>query len=217
MKTLYKLTDQNNKTHSDTLWGPGVKHIATGKDYFLCTKDLIHAYEDPLLAMFISPIHVKYMGLKLWKAKTTCKKIVREDQLKCGVKSLTTIKEIPLPVITTTQRIAFGILCAKKVCSDIKWNKWADKWLSGEDRSIESARAAYYVGAANAAYAANDARDAACAAARAAACAAEYAAEYATKYAAEYAAWYASCAAARAAAYQTTIDLKEIAKEAMKY
>jgi hypothetical protein len=170
MKTLYKLTDQNNKTHNETLWGPGVKRKATGKRYELCSDGLIHAYEDPLLAVFISPLHVNYSNPKLWKAKTTCKKIVR-DGTKVGVKSLTTLHEIPLPIVTTTQRIAFGILCAKKVCSDTKWNKWADKWLSGEDRSKESAK---------------------------------YAAAVAYN-------------AARVAANATSVDLKEIAKEAMKY
>jgi hypothetical protein len=208
MKTLYKLTDQDNKTRSDTLWGPGVKHTATGDSYSLCTNDLIHAYEDPLLAVFISPLHVNYSNPKLWKAKTTCKKIVRDGQMKCGVKSLTTLHEIPLPVVTLTQRVAFGILCAKKVCSDTKWNKWADKWLSGEDRSVESAKYA-------AAVAYNAAR---------VACAA-YAAYYAAYYAANaacYAACYAAVAyhaadAAGAAYNATSVDLKEIAREAMKY
>jgi hypothetical protein len=196
MKTLYKLTDQNNKTHNETLWGPGVKRKATGKRYELCSDGLIHAYEDPLLAVFISPLHVNYSNPKLWKAKTTCKKIVR-DGTKVGVKSLTTIHEIPLPVVTLTQRIAFGILCAKKVCSDTKWNKWADKWLSGEDRSVESADAA------RAAYAAWHAAGAAWHAAGAA---------YYTANASN-AAWYA----AGAAEYAAGADLKEIAREAMKY
>jgi hypothetical protein len=206
MKTLYKLTDQNNKTRSDTLWGPDVKHTATGKGYSLCSDGLIHAYEDPLLAVFISPLHVNYSNPKLWKAKTTCKKIVRDGQMKCGVKSLTTIHEIPLPVVTTTQRIAFGILCAKKVCSDIKWNVWVDKWLSGEDRSVESAGAAEYA----AGYDASAARDAA----EYAAGAAWYAAGAARVAANAAGACYAACYAAK---YAANIDLKEIAKEAMRY
>jgi hypothetical protein len=199
MKTLYKLTDQNNKTHNETLWGPGVKRKATGKGYELCSDGLIHAYEDPLLAVFISPLHVNCTYSKLWKAKTTCKKIVR-DGTKVGVKSLTTLHEIPLPIVTTTQRVAFGILCAKKICSDPTWNEWANKWLSGEDRSA-AARAAYRA-AADAAYAARAASNAASAA----------------KYAAaSNAAWYAADAAEAAWYASATIDLKEIAREAMKY
>jgi hypothetical protein len=46
----------------------------------------------------------------------------------------------PLPKITEAQKIAFGILSAKEVFKDKLWNSWADKWLSGEDRSKGSAR-----------------------------------------------------------------------------
>jgi len=47
------------------------------------------------------------------------------------------------PVITNEQRIEISIRIAKLVCSDIKWNAWADKWLSGEDRTKSSAAAHY--------------------------------------------------------------------------
>jgi hypothetical protein len=33
-------------------------------------------------------------------------------------------------------------LCAKKVYKGVAWNLWADKWLSGEDRSKSAAYAA---------------------------------------------------------------------------
>jgi hypothetical protein len=205
MKTLYKITNQYNKTHNNTLWGPGVKHTATGKDYYLCSDGLIHAYEDPLLAMFLYPIHVTFQNLKLWEAKTTCKKIV-SDGAKVGVKSLTTLHEIPLPVVTLTQRVAFAILCAKKVCSDIRWYNWADKWLSGEDRRIESAHVA------SAAYPAVDA-----------AYYAANAAYYASYYAANAANGAAKAAeyGARAASYANdsyyAMNLKKIVKKAMRY
>ena len=40
---------------------------------------------------------------------------------------------------TTTQRVAFGLLCAMEVCADKEWRTWAENWLNGKDRSIESA------------------------------------------------------------------------------
>ena len=94
-----------------------------------------------------------------------------------------------MPEVTSTQKIAFGILCAKEVCENEAWNEWADKWLSGEDRTKESAAvdAAAYYAATAAAYAA---RDGAYYAARAAAYAAT-AAAYAAR-AAAYAAWAAA-------------------------
>lgn len=37
-----------------------------------------------------------------------------DGQLKCGCKTLTTVREIPLPAITTEMRVRFAILCAKE-------------------------------------------------------------------------------------------------------
>lgn len=60
----------------------------------------------------------------------------------------------------------FAILCAKRVYKEVSWVSWADKWLSGEDRSVAAARAAARAAAAAAAaYAAADAYAAAYAAA----------------------------------------------------
>jgi hypothetical protein len=92
-------------------------------------------------------------------------------------------------------RVRFAILCAKEVCADLPWNAWADKWLSGEDRSEAAAGAA-----AEAAWAARAAR-----AARAAEAAAAWAARAA--YAAQ-----AAAEAARAAGHG--IDIFDIAEKA---
>src|SRR3990172_3470109 len=142
----YKLTSQDNKTTNNTLWGEGVTHKATGKGKKLCTNDVIHVYSHPLLAVLFNPVHANIDNPKLWECETS--KPVNQDALKIGVKSCTTIREIPLPLITSEQKVKFAILCAKQVYKDKKWNKWADKWLSGEDRTNAAANAA-----ANAAYA----------------------------------------------------------------
>jgi hypothetical protein len=125
---------------------------------------------------------------------------------------LTTVRELPLPEVSDTQRIAFGILCAKEVCKHKAWNAWADKWLSGEDRTKASACAAS-VAAYAAEYDASFAADVAFAADYAAAYAASRA-TYAAYAAAAYAA--ASFAAAFAAA-AAKINFVEIAEKAMNY
>jgi hypothetical protein len=68
--------------------------------------------------------------------------VAREGDVKCGVKTLTTLEEIKLPILTTNQMIVVGILAAKEICKDAAWNMWADLWLSGEDRSKKTAKAA---------------------------------------------------------------------------
>jgi hypothetical protein len=192
MIKLYKLTDKDGQTRGGMQWGPGVSHSGTGEGE-LCGWGWIHAYEHPLIAVLMNPIHAKFQTPRLWEAEGEI--AIRDGQIKCGCKTLTTIGEIPLPAITTEMRVRFAILCAKEVCADLSWNAWADRWLSGEDRSAEAAWAwAAAAWAARAARAARAAEAAAAAAARSA-------------YAAE-----AAAAAARAAGHG--IDIFDIAEKA---
>ena len=209
MAKLYKLTDENGMTQGGTQWGPGVTHSGTGEGG-LCGPGYIHAYEHPLLAALLNPVHAGFQNPRLWEAAGEI--ALRDGQLKCGCVSLTTVREIPLPVITTEQRVRFAILCAKTVCGDEKWNKWADDWLSGKDRSqsaAESAARAAMAAEAAAAWAAESAESAAWAAAQAAAWAAESAES------AETVAARAAESAARSAAWAADCDLASIAEKAV--
>ena len=138
MITLYKLTDSCGKTHNGTQWWPGVSHSGTG-DGGLCGPGWIHAYEHPLIAVLLNPIHAIFQNPRLWEAEGEVG--LRDGQIKCGCKTLTTVREIPLPAVTTEMRVRFAILCAKEVCADFSWNAWADRWLSGEDRTQAAAEA----------------------------------------------------------------------------
>lgn len=100
----------------------------------------IHAYEHPLLAALLNPAHADFSNPRLWEAKGRVTK--RDGQLKCGCRSLTTVREVDLPKVTTIQRVAFGIYCALEVYSKPTFVKWANKWLRGEDRTEKAARAA---------------------------------------------------------------------------
>jgi len=228
MSTLYKLTDGDGKTRNGTRWGPGVSHSGTGEGG-LCGSGWIHAYEHPLIAVLLNPIHADFKSPRLWEADGEI--AIRDGQLKCGCATLTTIREIPLPEITTEMWIRFAILCTKEASTAAvgeawkAWNVWADKWLSGEDRSAAAAAAAAEaatsaVGPARAAYdAAAWAAEAAEAAEAVAAGAARasWAAEAAEAVAAG-AAWAAEAAAS--AAYRSTraaccgMDLVAIAEKA---
>ena len=246
---VYKLTNQDNKTLNDMLWGDNVSHETSG-DGELCGPVWLHAYTDKLLAVFLNPIHGRFKNPKLWIAFGNGKR--KDDNgLKVGFTTLTTGKEVPLPVVNLTQHIAFGILCVLEFYTDKDFTTWAEKWLSGKCRSVESANVAYAAFAAADAGAASDAvgvANAALAAAYAAyaanaALAAAYAAyaAYAANVAADAAAAanvanvaadadaaaaavYAANSAANAAAYAAyaantkhkNIDLKKIAKKAMK-
>ncbi|MFZ1703670.1 MAG: hypothetical protein WAT79_04955, partial [Saprospiraceae bacterium] len=136
MTTLYKLTDENGYTSAGRdnacLWGEGVSHSGTGEGD-LYGPGWMHAYEHPLLALVLNPIHGDIVNPRLWIAEGQIAK--REGQMKVGCKTLTTLHEIPLPVISTAARVRFAILCAKAVYTEPSWTAWADGWLSGEDRT----------------------------------------------------------------------------------
>lgn len=173
----YKLLTQEMTSYNNTKWKLNETITIEKEGNEMCTDRVLHCYNHPLLAVIFNPIHTKIKNPLLYEISVD--KIVASDGLKFASKSQTLVKEISLPEISMEQRIEFGIRVAKLVCKEEKWNLWADKWLNGEDRSKESAEAAYNAAAATyfVAYAA----------ANAAANAAAFAASYANAFAACYA------------------------------
>jgi len=147
----YKLLSKEMTSYKDTKWEIGIPIKIEKTGNTMCSDEVLHCYNHPLLAVFLNPIHVNIKEPKLFEIEVD--KIVNDDGLKFASKSQTLINEIPLPEISSEQRIEIGIKIAKIVFKDEKWNEWADKWLSGEDRSITAAdtaanAAALYVNAA---------------------------------------------------------------------
>ena len=140
MTTLYKLTDQSHETYGATKWGPGVTHTASGEGD-LCGPGWLHAYTDPLLAIALNPVHANIQPPVLWRAEG---KVGKDDRgLKVGCTSLTTIKVIELPVIQPTALVHWVILCARAtIPQPASWERWADGWISGADRTKKAAKAA---------------------------------------------------------------------------
>jgi len=133
----YKLTDQNIQTLNGFQWKLGEEKTASGEGG-LCSSGWLHCYTHPLLAVLLNPIHANISKPLLFEAEVSGK--MKDDSgLKQGFTSMTLIKQLDLPKISATQKVAFAILCAKKVSKSKGWSEWADKWLSGEDRSQEAA------------------------------------------------------------------------------
>jgi hypothetical protein len=145
----YKFTSSNKTTYNNCKWilNRWKKTDGIGK---LCGPGWLHCYDDPLLAELHNPVHGEYpKDALLWKVEVDGKEL-RDGQMKCGWTKMQLVKQIKRKYPTDIQRIAYGILCAKAVYKDKQWNKWANDWLSGKDRSEKAAYAAY---AADAAYA----------------------------------------------------------------
>ena len=136
MTRLFKLTKSNDRTYGGMQWGEGVEHTASGEGG-LCSSGWLHAYEDPLLAIFLNPAHAWFDEPHLWEADGDVG--ATDYGLKVGCTRLRTLRQIPPPNVTLPQRIRFAILCAQKICDDPAWNTWANQWLSEMDRSRNSA------------------------------------------------------------------------------
>jgi hypothetical protein len=221
-KILYKLTDQNMQTHRGCQWVLGEKKTTSGEGD-LCGPGWLHCYADPLLAVLLNPIHADYKNPRLFRARVG-RKSKHDHGLKSGYTKMTLIEEIPVPAISTAQRVRFAILCAMKVYQDPGFVQWGETWLSGKDRSAEAAEAAAEAAwaAGAAAWAAAWAAEAAEAAAWAAAWEAEAAGAAAWVARAPEAAWEAEAAGAARAAWvaawaaEAEIDLISIAHEAVE-
>ena len=139
MTTYYKLTTQNNRSaHGDLTWGEGITHSVAGP--LVLSKNGIHVYTDPVLALFLNPIDANITTPVVWT--WVAEGDHTEGQLKIAVQQFTTIRIVEVQSPTLPQRVTFGILAALEVYREPRFLEWTEKWLSGQDRSRASARAA---------------------------------------------------------------------------
>ena len=196
MPTIYKMTTKTMTTHNDTEWAIG-EWMETSGAGELCSEGWLHAYTDPLLAVFLNSIHANIQNPRLFRGLGDG--LFKDDSgLKVGYNRMVILEEMVLPSVTLINRVSFGILCAKSVTADKKWNQWADNWLSGKNRTKAAMDTAWAAWAAAEEYAAMDA--------------AEYAAAEDSASSARYAA-----EAAKYAVRSSIIDLIAIANTAMTY
>lgn len=108
---LYRLTDQECRTRRGRLlFGPNVTQEVIGP--LVPALRGLHAYPHPLLAVFLDPAHAGYGENALcWELDDDCGEvIVQWDKVVC--RKQTTLRTIPLPTITPTQRVSIARRCA---------------------------------------------------------------------------------------------------------
>lgn len=127
-RTLYKLTDEFCATFGGTFWELREWREASGKGN-LCSRGWLHAYESPLVAVLMNPVHANFTAPLLFEAEGQGA-FLDDNGLKCGVQWLRIMKQIPLPIITPKQRARVAIQCAKLVSKNKRWLAWACAWLA---------------------------------------------------------------------------------------
>jgi hypothetical protein len=141
MTTLYKLVDENWNTRNEMEWAIGQTNRAIGPGSALCTRGVLRAYTHPLLAVLMNPIHSNFKHPVLLEVVSG--EVVAHDGIEVGAKDMTSARILPLPEVTTEQRVRYAIYCALSVRTDPGFAAWADNWLSGADRSPGAAGAAW--------------------------------------------------------------------------
>ena len=140
----YKITDRNGQTCHENIicqWGEGITNTATGDGNGLCTDGFIHFYPDKYTAVFMNPIHGRYDPAQMRMFECEAEEpIIFDFSLKCGAKTVTTIREIEVPTLTLEQRIEIGIRSAMTVNKKPNFVSWAERWLDESDRTAKSAR-----------------------------------------------------------------------------
>ena len=132
---VYKLTNPDMTTYGGCKWELGVSKETTGLGN-LCSSGWLHYYDDANLAIIMNPIHAHIKHPRLFKARA--KGEHKSDMgLKYGCTNLTLIKELEVPEISDLHKIAFAILCIRRVCKEPSRMAWSKDYLSGKDRTTK--------------------------------------------------------------------------------
>lgn len=131
----YLPTDSDGRDWLNREWGPDKSHTTDNENH------RPHTYHDPLTAVLLAPAFEEYPAFTVGKLFTAEGTRSDNDLLRPGWFSLKTLSEVPIPDVTETQRITFGIVCALNVVTQPDFCRWAFDWLSGKDRTPESAGA----------------------------------------------------------------------------
>ena len=139
MTTVYKLTRPDLTTHAGYQWALGERRTFPGTGS-LCARGWAHAYTSPALALFLNSVHAQYVPCRLFEGEG---RIGATDHgLKVGCSELMLTRELPVPEVTSEQRVTFATHCALAVYTATPFVAWAEGWLSGQDRSAQAAQAA---------------------------------------------------------------------------
>lgn len=133
---LYFLADQQGHLADNRVLecGKFKQAIGSDKDPLAHYKGPIHT--SPLVAALTHPDSVngdtnKMFEVNRWKVSVDAS----------NPKAYTVVKEVAVPTVTIGQKVAFVVATVREIYHDADFQKWADDWLSGKDRTTAAAKA----------------------------------------------------------------------------
>lgn len=111
-------------------------------------KQKIGSDGDPL-ARYSGPVHTSALVAALTHPDSVSgdsNKMFEVNRWKVNVdaknpEAYTVVKEVAVPTVTIGQKVAFAVATVREIYHDSDFVTWADDWLSGKDRSADSAKA----------------------------------------------------------------------------
>ena len=129
---FYLITDQDNKSWRDIVWGENVSHTENNPNYHFSV------FNSPQTATYMYPYYERTLHFpKVWEVKA--ENLARSEGFRSKFSKLTSLKEFKIALPTNEQRIVFGILSCMNLITNPIFKDWALKYLKGEDQTPESA------------------------------------------------------------------------------
>lgn len=128
----YLITDQDNKTFRDVIWGENVSHEEDNSNY------QFYVYKNLETAKYMYPSYEGTKNPKFWQVESE-DLTSSPDDFRLRFRKITTIKEEVVELPSNSKRIIFGILCAMNLVLNPLFRDWAINYLEGTDTTKETA------------------------------------------------------------------------------
>lgn len=130
----FAFVDENGTTPDNIRLEVG-KYVAdAGEGNELLEKMTHAAGETPLFAALVNPEDLNKHPMKLFSIEQWAVDPKSNDG-KCYI----IVKEVEAPVVRLEQKLRFAIAALGNLYNNKKFKVWANRWVTGEDRSYESA------------------------------------------------------------------------------
>jgi hypothetical protein len=137
LKPCYLLTDANGRSlrGSQIHAGHFIQSRHEGGD--LISRNTWECMSTPQLAVMVNPLHAQSEHTRLFEIRHREVALVPR---RAGVNLY--IRELSVPTVLPAQKLAFAIMAVRDLDYDHPFADWAQRWLSGADRSAIAVRLA---------------------------------------------------------------------------
>jgi hypothetical protein len=130
----YLLTDAENHTWRGSTIYPGHSVFSSNTPDNIVSTNADEMGESALMAIMLNPWHSQLEQRKMLELEFSQISVVKSDP---RISML--VRETQVPSVTTDQKIVFALMVIQEVYKNEVFCNWSENWISGNDRSPESA------------------------------------------------------------------------------